>query len=169
MVKMVKAKKEIKDKKNKTEETIKETVADLLSKLKITGDVEVVKNLTDETSENSYNINIKTEETGLLIGHHGETLNSLQLILGVILYKKLGVWTRVILDVGNYRKMREESIKEMVTRMVTEVETNSAPVILPFLTPLERRIVHMMLADNPKVTSESTGVGRDRRVTIKLR
>lgn len=166
---MVKAKKEIKDKKNNTEDIIKEIVSDLLLKLNISGDIEVVQNITDETSENNFNVNIKTEETGLLIGHHGETLNSMQLILGVILYKKLGIWIRVILDVGDYRKMREESIKEMVTRMVGEVEANSMPIILPFLTPLERRIVHIMLADNLKVTSESIGVGRDRRVTIKLR
>ncbi len=166
---MVKTKKDIKDKKTNIEDIIKEVVADLLLKLNISGDIEVVKNTTDETSDNNFNINIKSEETGLLIGHHGETLNSMQLILGVILYKKLGIWTRVILDVGDYRKMREESIKEMVTRMVGEVEANSTPVVLPFLTPLERRIVHMMLADNPKVTSESIGEGRDRRVTIKLR
>lgn len=163
---MVKSKKEIA---KKTDDIVKETISGLLSQLKIEGEVEVVKNKDDESSDNSFNVNIKTEETGLLIGHHGETLNSLQLILGVILYKKLGVWIRIVLDVGDYRKMREESIKEMVTRIIAEVEASSAPVVLPYMTPLERRIVHMMLTDNPKVISESTGVGRDRRVTIKLR
>jgi predicted RNA-binding protein Jag len=49
------------------------------------------------------------------------------------------------------------------------VETTSQPVILPFLTPLERRIVHMMLTENTKVMSESSGEGRERRVTIKPR
>lgn len=119
--------------------------------------------------DKSFTVNIKTEESGLLIGHHGETINSLQLLIGVILYKKLGKWVRVLVDIGDYRKMREESIKEMVDRIAAEVEQSGRGVELPFLSPLERRIVHMMLSENSKVMSESTGEGRDRRVMIKPR
>ncbi|MBI4991181.1 KH domain-containing protein [Candidatus Gottesmanbacteria bacterium] len=155
---------------DKITKEIKETIADLLEKLKIEAEVEVTEELTESAGEAShYKVNIKTAETGLLIGHHGETLNSLQLISGVILYKKTGKWVRVILDVGDYRKVREDYIRDMVERIVAEVEEKGLPVTLPFFSPLERRIVHMMLSTNPKVTSESTGEGKDRRVTIKLR
>lgn len=112
---------------------------------------------------------IETEETGLLIGRHGECINSLQLLLGVMLYKKFGKWVRVILDVGDYRKMREDSLKEMVERIAGEVEGTGVPVVLPYLSPLERRFVHLLLTENAKVTSESTGEGKERRVTIKPR
>lgn len=149
----------------KIEKEVEKTLKDILDKLAVEANVEVLK----EGEEDTYRVNIQTEETGLLIGYHGETINSLQLILGVILYRKLGKWIHVVLDVGNYRKMREDSIKEMVGRIVTEVESSGQPVTLPFLTPLERRIVHLILSDNKKVMSESSGEGRERRVTIKPR
>src|SRR3990167_10610012 len=145
---------------NEIKSQILEIAQDLLEKLEITGEVVV-----EDGEEGSFKVVINTEETGLLIGHHGETLNSFQLILGVILFKKRGVWARVLVDVGDYRKLREERIKEMVNRIVSEVETAGLPVTLPFLTPLERRIVHVMLTGHEKVVSESTGEGRDRRLT----
>ena len=123
----------------------------------------------DESEGGNYIANIETSESGLLIGHHGETINSLQLLIGVILFKKLGKWVRVLVDVGDYRKMREESIKEMVNRIIAEVEQTGRGVELPYLSPLERRIVHMMLSENEKMMSESTGEGKDRRVMIKPR
>lgn len=149
-------------KKQTLEKEIKTLVADILKKVKVEAKIDVVKE-----EDNHFQVNIETEETGLLIGHHGETVNSLQLLLGVILFKKTGEWVRVIVDVGGYRKMREESIKEMVSRIVAEVETGGQPVQLPDLTPFERRTVHMMLADHKTVVSESTGEGRERRLTIR--
>lgn len=159
-------------------EDIKDTVIegivkDLLSHLEVQGEVEVRQVDGQDEGQNEgerhFFITIKTEETGLLIGRHGETINSLQLILGVILYKKYGKWVRVILDVGNYRETREKNLREMVERIAAEVENTNEPVILPYLSPYERRLVHMMLSENPKITSESSGEGKDRRVTIKPR
>lgn len=152
------------EKTDTTEETIKKTLDELLSFLQIEATVAVSLESADH-----FQIDIQTQETGLLIGFHGETINSLQLLLGVLLYKKLGKWIHVILDVGGYRKMRQEHIQEMVGRIIAEVETTNQPVVLPFLTPLERRIVHMMLSDNEKITSESQGEGKERRVSIKPR
>lgn len=154
-----------KTKTTNTKEEIKNTTVELLSKLQVENVVEVSEEKVD--AEVNYKVNIQTQETGLLIGHHGDTLNGLQLILGVIMYKKLGSWIHVVVDVGNYRQMREESIKEMVNRIVGEVEATSQPVTLPYLSPLERRIVHMMLSGNLKVVSESTGEGKDRLLTIR--
>jgi spoIIIJ-associated protein len=155
----------------KINQEIKKTAAELLDKLQVSATVEVSKETDDLPAGQAghYKVNIETTETGLLIGYHGETLNSLQLLLGVILYKKLGKWVRVVLDVGDYRKAREENIKEMVNRITAEVEETSQPVVLPYLTPYERRIVHMMLSDNPKFASESEGEGKDRRIVIKPR
>jgi len=153
-------------------EEIKNTVSELLSQLSVTCEVEVSEGtLVDEKTgeDKHYIVNIKTEESGLLIGHHGETINSIQLLTGIILYKKLGKWIRVLVDIGDYRKMREESIKEMVQRITAEVEQSGRSVELPYLSPLERRIVHMMLSQHEKVMSESYGEGKDRRVLIKPR
>lgn len=167
---MPQAKKTNKKEKDKIAEEITKFLDGLFDKLNVEAQFEVTKEQEDSgIKEENYKVNIITSETGLLIGRHGEVLNSLQLLLGVVLYKKIGEWIRVVVDVGDYRKMREENIKEMVSRITNEVEINNTPVMLPYLTPLERRIVHMMLADNPKVVSESTGEGRDRRVTVKPR
>lgn len=162
----------VKAKKDKTiKDLIKETTEDLLSKLSITSTLEVVEKKAEEGSDlaGDFLVNITTEETGLLIGRHGETINSLQLIIGVIIFNKTNKWYRVVLDVGDYRRSREESIKEMVERIALEVTTTGQSVTLPDFTSYERRIVHMLLADNKKVTSESIGEGRDRRLTIKPR
>lgn len=155
--------KKIVNKETKTEDIIKEVIVDLFKHLLTEADIAV------EKGDDHFKVNIQTPDTGLLIGRHGETLNSLQLLLGVILYKKMGSWQRIVLDVGSYRKMREENLREMVERIVLEVEANKQPVVLPFMTPLERRFVHMLLADREKVTTESSGEGRERRLTIKLR
>lgn len=146
------------------EEKIKTIASEFISKLQVEATIEVTREPSDH-----FKIVLQTSETGLLIGYHGETINSLQLLLGVILYKKLGKWIHVVVDVGGYRKMREESIKEMIKKIVSEVESTGQPATLPFLTPLERRIVHMTLADNPRVASESFGEGKERRVMIKSR
>ena len=153
--------------KNKIVEEIKKTTEDLLTKLQTEAEVVVIEEETE--GEINYKVSIQTPETGLLIGYHGETLNSLQLLLGVIIYKKIKKWVHIIVDIGNYRKMREESIKEMVNRIVGEVQTTHQPVTLPYLSPLERRIVHMMLTDHKTVVSESTGEGKDRLLTIRPR
>ncbi|PIR08081.1 hypothetical protein COV53_04895 [Candidatus Gottesmanbacteria bacterium CG11_big_fil_rev_8_21_14_0_20_37_11] len=158
--------------KKDTKTIIKETISNLLDNLEVKAEIEIEKVAEDKNSSQEpdhYKVNIKTDETGLIIGRHGETINSLQLLLGVILYKKIGSWQRIILDVGDYRKVREGSIKEMVERISKEVESTGQPVTLPDLTPYERRVVHIMLSDNPKIASESSGEGKDRRLTIKLK
>lgn len=159
-------------KENKTTESlIKEITGEILEKTQITATVTVEEKeeKNENVKEKYYQVNVETTDSGLLIGYHGETLNSLQLILGVIIFNKLGEWKRIIVDIGDYRKAREQSIKEMVDRVVLEVEENGKPVTLPLTTPYERRIVHVMLTNNSKVMSQSLGEGKDRKLTIKLR
>lgn len=138
----------------------------ITAQVKISHVVPAVQGKDKEKQTDHYLVEIQTEESGLLIGHHGETINSLQLILGVILYRKLGQWVRVVLDVGNYRKMREETIREMVNRIINEVEQTGQSVELPFLSPLERRTVHLMLSGHKTATSQSNGEGRNRKISI---
>lgn len=146
------------------EKEIEKVTAELLKLLQVEATISVSRENDDH-----YQVKIETSESGLLIGRHGETINSLQLLLGVILYKKLGQWIRVVVDIGEYRKTRENQLKEMVDRIVTEVCENGKIVTLPYLTPWERRSVHMMLTGHEKVVTESVGEGKVRRLTIKPR
>lgn len=146
------------------EKVIQGIVEDLISHLKIDATLAVTKK-----DEDTYRIDLETKDTGLLIGYHGEVINSLQLLIGVFVYRKLGSWLRIIVDVGDYREKREEAIKKMALEKASEASSSRQLVILPYLSPLERRIVHLTLSDNPNVTSYSEGEGKDRRVIIKPR
>ncbi len=143
-------------------DTVKALGAELLEHLDVKAEVEGKTN-----DEGSIELGIETEESGLLIGYHGETLNSFQLILSMLVYKKLGVWVRTIVNVGDYREKREESIKSLALRIASEVSLSKKPVALPYLVPFERRIVHMTLADHPDVVSVSEGENKERRVVVK--
>ena len=139
-------------------------VEDLLAKLEVTGGVGVT---TDETG--AFRVNIDTEETGLLIGYHGKTLESFQLILGIIISKKLGRWVKVYVNVGDYREKREETLMHMAQRAAERALALGRPVELSRLSPAERRIIHLTLSGDERVATESVGEGDDRVLLVKPR
>lgn len=142
--------------------TVQSIVEDVLSRLEITGSVEVT---TDETS--AFRVRIETEETGLLIGHHGKTLESLQLILGIIISKKIGQWMKVYVNVGDYREKREETLMHMAQRAADRALALGRPVELSRLSPSERRIVHLTLSGDERIATESVGEGDERILLVK--
>lgn len=145
------------------EKTIKELTEELLANLQIDSKVAVTK--TDEV----FNVNIETAESDLLIGFHGETLSSFQLILGLMAYKKLDQWVRVVVEVAGYRAKREEELRTMAESYASQVISSGQPMALPFLPPIERRIIHLALQERTDVESSSEGEGNQRRVIIKPR
>src|SRR3972149_7145950 len=104
---------------------IKRLTEDLLKRLEVPAKVEVIE---DETG--AFRVNIDTEETGLLIGFHGQTLESLQILLGIIVSRKLGSFERVYVNVGDYREKRGESRMFMAQRAAERVMTLGRPVQL---------------------------------------
>lgn len=140
---------------------IKATTKELLQKLEVDATAEA------ELVEDVYKVKIETQESGLLIGFHGDTLSSFQLILGLIVYKKLGEWVRVVVEVGDYRARREEQLQTMAQSYAAQVVSSGQPLALPLLPPIERRIIHLALKENPDVVTESAGEGNQRRVVIK--
>lgn len=144
-----------------TRQTVTETCQELLSKLTIEATVAVADN------DGALLVTIETSEPGALIGHHGRSLEALQIILGQLVYKALGTWVRLVVTVGDYRERREQQLKELATQAAERVLSSHEEVVLSDLTPGERRIVHMALSDHPGVLSESQGEGRDRRLIVK--
>ena len=140
---------------------IKTEAQKLLEYLMVEAKIEVSE------KEDVYEVQIETEDTGILIGYHGETLTSLQLILSLILYKRLGSWLRLIVNVGDWRQKREEVLKQMALSAAERVAATDEAMVLPNLSSFERRIVHLLLADHPKVTSSSEGEGVERKLIIK--
>ena len=144
------------------EEVVKKAAEDLLSALQIEGTVAVTKGEEDVIS-----VNLETTESGLLIGFHGETLYSFQLILGLMVYKQLGEWVKIVVEIGDYRAKREEQLTAMAQAYANQAISTGQPVYLPPLPPSERRVVHMALQERTDVTTESEGEGNSRRVVVK--
>ena len=138
---------------------------------------EIVKNLFDhlgikdpfeiDETEESVNVVINSDDPGLIIGHHGDTLDSIQLILSLMVTKKLGEFKRVNVEVGDYKKNRSDYLKTLATDSKERVLLERKEIYLPNLKPWERREVHMHLADDPEVISESVGEGKERTLVIK--
>lgn len=107
------------------------------------------------------------EETGLLIGKKGETLSSLQTVLGIMLKQKTGEWNRVVVNVGDYREKEEQYLKDLAASTAQRAKETGEPQSLYNLKSWQRRLVHMALAEEEGVTTESEGEGEDRYLVVK--
>ena len=113
-------------------------------------------------------IDLAGEDSGLLIGRRGQTLQALQFLVNLIVRKQFeGV--RVVLDVENYRQRREFQLRDMATKVAARVTQTNRSITLEPMPPADRRIIHTSLTDNPDVSTESTGEGEGRKVTIMPR
>ena len=111
-------------------------------------------------------IDLSGEDSGLLIGRRGQTLQSLQFLVNLIVRKRYGEEVRVALDVERYRERRETSLRDMASKVASRVAQSSRSVTLEPMSPADRRIVHTTLTDFPGVETESSGAGDNRKVTI---
>ena len=115
-------------------------------------------------------IDITGEDAGLLIGRRGESLRALQFLVNLVMRKHLGEETvRVVLDIERYRERRHNSLRELALRVADKVASTSRSVSLEPMPAAERRIVHMALAEHPRVSTESSGMGEQRKITIALK
>ncbi|OGH02896.1 MAG: hypothetical protein A2798_00510 [Candidatus Levybacteria bacterium RIFCSPHIGHO2_01_FULL_37_17] len=131
--------------------------------------LEIDESFNLEVTEEEIKVSISSENPGILIGYHGETLESLQLILSLFLSKKLGEFKRVSLEVGDYKKNREEWLRKLAFDAKEKALSEGREIRLDDLKAWERRIVHMELADDKEVLSESMGEGRERALVIRPR
>ena len=110
-------------------------------------------------------IDLAGEDSGLLIGRRGQTLQALQFLVNLIVRRQFeGV--RVVLDVENYRQRRELQLREMATTIAKRVAETNRSITLEPMPPADRRIIHTSLTDHPGVSTESAGEGEGRKVTI---
>lgn len=117
--------------------------------------------------EEGLSIALETEgENGMLIGYHGETLEALQLIVSMAVAKKLGKFIRISLEIGEYKKNRMEYLTQLVSQVKERALQEGAAIPLPSLKAWERRFVHVLVKEDEKIFSESSGEGRDRVLTI---
>jgi spoIIIJ-associated protein len=106
------------------------------------------------------------EALGALIGRKGERLSALQHLLNLMLSRKMGTWTRVLVDVEDYRGRREQQLVEVATRAAERVSETGQMLQLEPMSALERRWVHIALRDVDGVTTQSIGEEPMRRVVV---
>jgi len=111
-------------------------------------------------------VDVASDSTALFIGQKGETIDALQYLVNAAVYRKRPFVKRIVLDAEGYRQRRVEAIQGIAHRTARRAVRERRPVELPPMSPAERRIVHLFLQDNPKVTTASEGSGDNRRVRI---
>ncbi len=109
------------------------------------------------------------EALGALIGRKGERLSALQHLVNLMLSRKLGTWTRVLVDVEDYRGRRERQLREIAIRAAEKVSESGKMLQLEPMPALERRWIHLALRENPDVATQSIGEEPHRRVVILRR
>jgi len=117
--------------------------------------------------DGSVHADVHGGDAGRLIGKGGRTLAALEFLTNAVVNKVEGeAPVRVNVDVGGYKRRRDERLRVVAQRAAARVRKSGMPVELEPMSAAERRVVHMALADDPAVESESAGEGRDRRVVV---
>lgn len=117
--------------------------------------------------ENTYNVSLSAlKDSALLIGYHGETLNSLQVVISLILFRKFNETLSVVVDVDGYRKERYARLKSLTVRTSDKARFLNMPQTLPAMNAFERRLVHIFISEIPDMKSESIGEGSGRQVVV---
>jgi spoIIIJ-associated protein len=145
------------------EEDAKQILQEIMDKMEVMAVVEGA--MRDGTVE----LNIKGEDMGRIIGKEGATLKSLQTIVGAILGKTLGERVRVNVDADGYRDKRNKVLERLAKDAAKEVAETGQEKPLPPMPAADRRIIHLCLQEDPKVTTCSRGEGEGRRLIIAPR
>jgi spoIIIJ-associated protein len=106
------------------------------------------------------------EALGALIGRKGERLSALQHLVNLMLSKEMGGWTRVLVDVEDYRGRRERQLREIAERAARRVVETGKMLQLEPMPALERRWVHLALRNHPDVATQSIGEEPNRRIVV---
>ena len=110
----------------------------------------------EETSEDT-RINLEGEDGGVLVRRGGEGLQALQHIVATTFRKQLGDDHRIVIDCNGFRKDKDAELRQMALFVADKARSSGMPQEMGPLNPYERRIVHLAVAEDPTVTSESIG------------
>jgi len=144
----------------------RQTVVELLEKMKIPAMVEARYGESDEEGKHPVLVDIHGDDLGVMIGRRAEILNAMQYIVNLIVSKQVEHWVQVTVDVEGYRSRRERQLRQMAVRMADQAIRTGRRQVLEPMPANERRIIHLALRDHPEVNTESLGEEPSRKVTI---
>jgi spoIIIJ-associated protein len=122
--------------------------------------------LADEGEPPPQVLNITGEDLGILIGRRGETLRALQYLVRLMTSHQIKHWTNLVVDVEGYLVRRRHSLQSLAGRVAEQAVRTGRTQTMEPMPPYERRLVHIALRKNPKVTTQSVGEGEKRKVTV---
>ncbi len=141
-------------------EIAKELAKGLLERMGVRAEVEGF------LKEGNLYLEIRGDQGGILIGKHGRTLESIQMLVNRMVNKRLKNAMRVFLDVDDYRKRRADSMVQMALRLGDEAKRTGHSQVAGLLNACDRRIIHLTLKEDPLLKTESIGEGELKRVRI---
>jgi spoIIIJ-associated protein len=147
---------------------IEQTIREMLEKMNFT-QVDVIKIDSGNDKVPLFNV-VTQEDSKFLIGQHGDNLKALQHITRLVVKNTLNDTQEradFILDVNNYRREKDQTIIDIARNAARDAIMDKKAVVLREMSPYERRLVHMDLADREDVVTESIGEGEGRKVVVK--
>lgn len=114
-----------------------------------------------------FNVNISGENLNYLIGFRGYSLDALESIISLAVFKQTQEPTTILVDINGYKNQKIEKLQNLTRKLIDKVRFFEEDVALPPMDPWERRQVHILVTEYDDIMSESEGTGRDRRVVLK--
>jgi spoIIIJ-associated protein len=142
------------------EDPIADLLFDIMDLMGIEAEIEF------EEREDHIRYHIEGPELGVLIGRHGQTLEALQFLVGVINARRNLVDYRVVIDVEGYRERREKQLRDLARRSALKATREGRKIVLSPMPPGDRRVIHLTLAQNTSVKTYSEGEEPDRCVVV---
>ena len=151
--------------KSSVEDIAKEFLNSVFAAMNLT----VVVDIKYNEDNNSINIDLSGDEMGILIGKRGQTLDSLQYLVSLVVNKDVENYVHVKVDTENYRQRRKETLENLAKNISYKVKRTKKPVSLEPMNPYERRIIHSALQNDKYVTTHSEGDEPYRHVVVVLK
>lgn len=148
---------------------IKDTAEDFLKKVFEIMDVAIKINIEYDAEDKKMDIDLVGNDTGILIGKRGQTLDSLQYLVSLVVNKDSKEYIKVKLDTENYRQRRKETLENLARNIAHKVKRTRRNVTLEPMNPYERRVIHSTLQDDKFVDTHSEGDEPYRKVVVTLK
>ncbi len=155
--------------KNIDVEKVTKSCKDFLDHMFAAMGMEVRVDVAVDTSEGLVSIELSGEEMGLLIGKRGQTLDSIQYLVSLVVNKENDKYLRVKVDTENYRERRKETLESLAKNIAYKVKRSRRSVALEPMNPYERRIIHSALQGDKYVATRSEGEEPFRHVIVYLK
>ena len=155
--------------KAKVKETVEDKARAFLDDVFAAMHMTVLVEVSFNEEEKVMDIELKGDDMGVLIGKRGQTLDSLQYLVSLVVNRDSDDYIRVKVDTENYRKRRKETLENLAKNIAYKVKRTKRPVSLEPMNPYERRVIHSALQNDKYVTTHSEGEEPFRRVVVTLK